>query len=165
MMKKLLILAIVAIAAIIPAAAQRGETRIGADFGVAPSLEKGSNVTNVMLDAKVQFGVTNNIRLEGKLGYGFRDDTVSAFTLEANAQYLFKLAPGWSMYPLVGVGYGRPNVKAGGYSHSYNRFLFNVGLSTEYNITSRLAANIEVKYQYMDDFSRFPITVGVSYAF
>ena len=51
------------------------------------------------------------------------------------------------------------------YSTSANRFLFNVGVGAEYAFTSKISAGLEIKYQYMKDFSRLPITIGVSYHF
>lgn len=52
-----------------------------------------------------------------------------------------------------------------GFSTSANRFLFNVGVGAEYAFTSKISAGLEIKYQYMKDFSRLPITIGVSYRF
>lgn len=46
-----------------------------------------------------------------------------------------------------------------------NRFLFNVGVGAEYALTSKLSVGLEVKYQYMKDFNRLPITLGVAYKF
>lgn len=50
-------------------------------------------------------------------------------------------------------------------SSSLNRFLFNVGAGAEYALSSKLSVGVEVKYQYMKDFSRLPISVGVTYKF
>lgn len=50
-------------------------------------------------------------------------------------------------------------------SESVSRFVFNVGVGGEYDITDNLALNLEVKYQYMKDFNRMPITLGIAYKF
>lgn len=46
-----------------------------------------------------------------------------------------------------------------------NRFSFNVGLGAEYAITDKLSVGAEFKYQYMKNYGRQPITIGVTYKF
>lgn len=100
-----------------------------------------------------------------------------------------------TFYPTLGIGYGRIGGGIGGdfdwedylpdyydrgmtrawyddyddydddFSTSANRFLLNVGVGAEYAFTSKISAGLEIKYQYMKDFSRLPITIGVSYRF
>lgn len=50
-------------------------------------------------------------------------------------------------------------------SESVSRFVFNIGVGGEYDLTDNLALNLEVKYQYMKDFNRMPITLGIAYKF
>lgn len=164
-MKRLLFALCFVVAAVSPVLAQRGSTAFGVDIGASPCLEKGSNTTNFELDGKIQFGITNDIRLEGKLGYGFKDDHLSVFTIGINAHYLIDIVPKFKMYPIVGLGYGRPKVSYDDWSHSWNRFMFNVGVGGELRLTSNFSASLEFKYQYLDDFQRFPITVGFAYKF
>lgn len=51
------------------------------------------------------------------------------------------------------------------FSTSSNKFYFNVGLGAEYSFSQRLSAGLEIKYQYIKNFSRLPISVGVAYRF
>ena len=48
---------------------------------------------------------------------------------------------------------------------SANKFMFNVGAGIEYDITSKLAVSAEIKYQYIQFFTRLPINIGVTYRF
>lgn len=164
-MKKVLLAMVVAIASVIPAMAQFGETRIGIDLGVAPCIEKGSDVTNFILNAKTQIELPADFRLEAKIGYDFRDKGISAITGVINGHYMIDIAPRFQMYPLAGIGSARVKYSGHGYSDSHIKFLFNVGVGGEFKITSKISANIEFKYQYISHFSRFPVSVGVSYAF
>lgn len=50
-------------------------------------------------------------------------------------------------------------------SASANKFYFNVGAGAEYSISSHLSAALEIKYQYIKDFNRLPISLGVTYRF
>lgn len=70
------------------------------------------------------------------------------------------------IYPLAGIGYG--NIKFrwdDDDSESWDKFAFNVGIGAEYEVTSNFAANFEFKYQYMQDYGRLPILVGLTYKF
>ena len=51
------------------------------------------------------------------------------------------------------------------FSTSVNRCLFNIGVGAEYKITSKISAGLEIKYQYLKDFSSLPIIIGANYHF
>ena len=198
-MKRVLFLAVILMAAV-SAFAQKGQSAAGINIGVAPSLESGVNVTNFEIGAKYQYGITDAIRAEANLNYGFKSKGMDVFTLSANVHYLFNIGSKLTVYPLIGIGYGHfsagggvefdqeeynkwmieqnknnpyfdytqsPEVAPGfsSSSSSANRFLFNVGVGAEYPITEKFAVGLEVKYQYMKDFNRLPISLGVTYKF
>lgn len=50
-------------------------------------------------------------------------------------------------------------------SVSANKFFFNVGAGAEYALNSTLSVGAEIKYQYIKNFSRLPISLGVTYRF
>lgn len=143
------------------ASAQQGQSAVGINIGVAPNLESNIPVTNFQIGAKYQYGVTDNIRLEADLDYGFKSNGFSVFDISANVQYLFNLSDKFVFYPVVGIGYGNINSA----SASESRFLFNVGVGAEYPITDNISIGAEIKFQYMKNFSRLPIAVGVTYKF
>lgn len=195
-MKRVLFLAVILMAAVGSAFAQKGQSAAGINIGVAPSLESGMNVTNFEIGAKYQYGITDALRAEANLNYGFKSKGMDVFTLSANVHYLFNIGSKFAVYPLIGIGYG--HIGAGGFSDdsdeysfgdsfqdfwndsyesdkeevevesgssSVNRFLFNVGVGAEYALSSKLSLGLEVKYQYMKDFNRLPISLGVTYKF
>lgn len=195
-MKRVLFLAVILMAAVGSAFAQKGQSAAGINIGVAPSLESGVNVTNFEIGAKYQYGITDALRAEANLNYGFKSKGMDVFTLSANVHYLFNIGSKLTVYPLIGIGYG--HIGAGGFSDdsddyslgdsfqdfwndlyesdkeetdvesgssSANRFLFNVGVGAEYALSSKLSLGLEVKYQYMKDFNRLPISLGVTYKF
>ena len=191
-MKKLIISLCMAAVGLCGYAQEKGDMAAGINLGVAPCLEKGVKVNNFGVGAKFQYNVTNPIRLEADLDYWFKDKGMDVFDISANVQYLFHCLQGkLTFYPTVGIGYGHLGSGIGGdfdyddysyytrgvtrapyyddddddYSASANRFLFNVGVGAEYSFTSKISAGLEIKYQYMKNFSRLPITLGVSYRF
>lgn len=48
---------------------------------------------------------------------------------------------------------------------SADKFFFNVGVGAEYALNDKLAVGAEIKYQYIKDFNRLPINIGVTYKF
>lgn len=182
-----------ALAGFAGASAQKGDMAVGLNLGVAPCLEKDFSVTNFGIGAKFQYNVTNPIRLEADVDYWFKDKGLDMFDITANIHYLFNIGSKIKVYPLVGIGYaslgggysfdfddfddlmsGFPYYSKAsddkdfdfdGGSSRLNRFIFNVGVGGEYAITSKLSAGLEIKYQYVKDFQRLPITLGVTYHF
>lgn len=172
-------------------AQQKGDMAVGLNLGVAPVLEKYVDLTNFGIGAKFQYNVTNPIRLEADVDYWFKAKEMDVFDISANVHYLLHFGEKFTMYPLVGIGYGRVGGGFSGGGGDYgdydfndllskysnddldeeiessalNRFLFNVGVGVEYNLTSKLAVGAEIKYQYMKDFNRLPISIGVTYKF
>ncbi len=169
-MKKILLAAVASLLCI-PAvsAASKGDMGVGLNLGAAPCIEKDANLTNFIVGVKYQYQVTNLIRLQADVDFGFKDKGVSTFNAMANAHFLIPCAKNFSIYPLVGIGYGSVkssyDISGVTLSNTADKFAFNVGIGAEYDITSNWAANFEFKYQYMKDFSRLPILVGVTYKF
>ena len=164
---------------------------VGLNLGVAPSLESGASVTNFGIGAKFQYNVTNPIRLEAAFDYGFKNKGVDVMTIGVNAHYIFNVANKISVYPLVGLGYAHCKATAIGIpdfdendwggianwetdiddygtkeeSGSANKFFFNVGVGGQYDLNDKLAVNLEIKYQYIENFNRLPISLGIAYKF
>ena len=112
-------------------------------------------------------------------------------TLGINAHYIVKVANKISVYPLVGIGYAHCKATATGIpdlgendwgnianwetdiddygtkeeSGSANKFFFNVGVGGQYDLNDKLAVNLEIKYQYIENFNRLPISLGIAYKF
>ncbi|MCH5237833.1 MAG: outer membrane beta-barrel protein [Muribaculaceae bacterium] len=193
-MKRIFTILCVAIIGFFGAYAQKGDMGVGLNLGVAPSLEKNASLTNFGIGAKFQYNITNPIRLEADLDYWFKAKGMDMFDITANVHYLFNLGSKVKVYPIVGIGYASvgggysfdmDDIKdiLGKYGSNYsqyyddddydidggssrlNRFIFNVGIGGEYAINSKLSAGIEIKYQYVKDFQRLPITVGATYHF
>lgn len=188
-MKKLYILSLLCLSTLSSLAAEKGDMSFGWNLGVAPCLEKHVDVTNFELGTRYRYNLTDNIRLGADMNYGFEANHVDVFTLSANFQYDFNISPKFTVYPLAGIGYGHiggsfdsididvdyelPGFDSGidsGFevdidSSTGNRFLFNVGVGGNYSINDRMALYLEIKYQFMKDFSRLPISIGYSYYF
>lgn len=182
-MKRILLSAIIAMASVGAVFAQKGESAVGINVGVAPCMESGASLTNVGVGVKYQYNFTNALRGEADFDYALKSKGISMWDLSANVHYLFNVTEKFKIYPLVGVGYA--NLKGEwsvdfddddlGFepysddeisgSDTTSKLLVNVGVGAEYAISSRVSIGVEAKYQYIKDFSRLPISVGVTYKF
>lgn len=192
-MKKVFFALCLAVAGFTAANAQEGQMAAGINIGVAPSLEGEGSPTNFGIGAKFQYNVTEPIRVEADLEYWFKSKGISVFDISANVHYLINIVDRLRIYPLAGIGYANlhssapkidmpelnlPNIpgvdisgilesleEQEGSSSNASRFLFNIGAGAEYDITDNLVANFEFKYQYLKDFNRMPIQIGIAYKF
>lgn len=172
-------------------AQEKGDMAVGLNLGVAPCLESGPSVTNFGIGVKFQYNISNPIRLEAAVDYGFKNKGIDVLTVGVNAHYIFKLGKGFSIYPVAGIGYARLGMSSfdfddydfddwysrgtrydyWGYdydddeSSASNKFYFNVGVGGQYDISDKFAVNLEIKYQYIKYFNRMPINIGISYRF
>jgi len=165
-MKKLLLTLVVLLTGGMTAFAQHaGQAGVGLNIGVAPVLEGKGSPTNFLLGGRVQYSVTDLIRLNVDLNGGFKDKYISTFDATANVNFMVPLSEGFYLYPLAGLGYGNIHWGEGDLSGNLGRFVFNVGIGGEYEFSPNFAGGIEFKYRYMKDYGALPVVLNFSYKF
>lgn len=170
-MKKLLMLITIFMVSM-SANAQKNTKAIGVN------LNYGSEISNMGIGAKFQYGITNAIRIEPAFNYYFKKDGAGLWDVNANVHYLFNVADKINVYPLVGIGYAHSKVEFSsdefeGFSDygvddvsaSEGNFCANFGTGIEYNISDKLAIGAELKYQLISNFNQFVIGIGATYKF
>jgi len=179
-MKKLFLMLCAALVSV-GAFAQKGEQRVGLN------LNYGTEISNVGLGAKYQYGITDAIRLEGSFDYFFKKDGASMWDINVNAHYLFPFAEKFAVYPLVGLTYSHWKLDGIDYgsefegmspeeqeewgitdleeSSSASKFGVNLGAGVQYAINDRWGVNFEVKYQLISDFDQAVFGIGATYKF
>ena len=156
-MKKFFVLMIVAVLGCGAAIAQKGQMAVGGN------LLYGTEINNVGLGAKFQYGITNEIRGEASFNYYFRNKGYHMWDLNVNAHYLFDIAPKFRAYPLAGL-----TVVNKGYSDnddSITRFGLNLGGGCEYHVASRVTLNAEFKYSIVSTIDQAVFSLGAVYKF
>ena len=78
---------------------------------VGLNLNYGSEIKNLGIGAKFQYGITDAIRIEPSFNYYLEKDGFGLWDISANFHYLFNVAEKINVYPLAGIGYA--NVKSG----------------------------------------------------
>lgn len=188
-MKKLLVCLAAAFMVFSASAAEKGDMSVGLSLGVAPNLANANDLwaidapgleeyimtkapgTNFMVALKFDYNFTDKIRLEAGVENYVRKNDHSMIDIYVNGHYLFDVMDKLQVYPLVGIGYGREAVyyhtptTPSGTHESMNRFIVNVGAGADYQLSDRLAANVELRYMYVCHFDKFPISVGLRYKF
>lgn len=192
-MKKYLLTICLALAGLSSFAQEKGDMSVGVNLGVAPCIESGASLTNFGIGAKFRYHVTSPIRVEADLDYWLKSKECDVLDFSVNAHYLFKVTDKINVYPVVGLGYARigsfisyddnfddfdfpygrssydPWEDMDYYmddsSSALNRMLINVGVGADYALTDKISVGAEIKYQYIKDFNRLPINIGVTYKF
>lgn len=178
-MKKLLIFAAVAVIGLTASAQfvgqglsgsrtktyNAGKVAVGLNINFTPCLESGVDLTNFGLAAKLQYRFVDFLRGELLVGYDFENKGISLFHASGNLHFLLNLKENFRVYPIIGAGYGLLIGDFGYWSDNESKFLVNAGLGAEFDINPNIAIGLEVKYQYIKDFSRLPISLGLTYKF
>lgn len=160
-MKKvsLLVLAIVAaIGILMPARAQaqKGEMTLGLMGGFATYNNGG------FTDVYFQYTFADHFRIAPDLGYVFRNDNKSAFVLDVDMHFPFRVAKGFAIYPLAGFTFNNWSYKHG---DSASRAGANFGAGFDLYLTSYLKLTLQGKYSLMNDTSGGFFGMGIGYVF
>lgn len=132
-----------------------GQTRKG-EFSFSPSISYLSKVDMLGLGARLYYGLTDKIRLEGVGNYylpkstGHGDSKEYAIDASINAQYLLQIGTPLTLYPLAGIGYfyngvssNYLNVKGSG------NLMFNLGAGGVFRISPNFGIGGELKYLFI----------------
>lgn len=136
--------------------AQRGDKTLGVMGGFATYNDGG------FMKAYFQYSVLDHIRIAPDIGYVFRNDGASAFLLDVDVQFPFRIARGFGIYPLVGFTFNNWS-----YEHHDNesRAGGNIGAGFDINLTSYLKLTLEGKYSFMNDTGGAFFGMGIGYVF
>ena len=139
--------------------AQQGSTWVGANVNYGMH----SDYKNFGVGAKVQYEFIDNWRAEASFNYFFKKDYCTMWDFNLNVHYLIPVGS-LNIYPLAGFTLLGNKVEVLGVSHSDSDFGFNAGAGIEFPITDGIKLNFEGKYQYVKDWDRPVLSVGVAFA-
>ena len=163
-MKKFFLTLVLALAGVVLASAADFGTSLGANFVYASKhSQKG-----IGINYKINF--TENLRVSPEFQYFFSNDRYKAWDANANLEYTFPVFENCNVYPLAGLSYSHwtERVNLDGADKSVNvddRIGGNLGAGIEYNVSSTIVINAEVRAQIIEDFSQCVICIGARYVF
>ena len=164
----------------ISASAQQGEKAAGIN------LSYGTEHKALGIGVKGQYGITDAIRAEASFDYFLKKDGLSMWDINLNVHYLFPLTDKLKVYPLAGLTFTNwkyeetieievdpmfaqylteDDLTIGSVSGSESKFGVNLGAGLQYDLTEKLALNVEAKYQFVSDFDQIIFSLGVAYKF
>ncbi|MBD5206734.1 MAG: hypothetical protein HDS79_00455 [Bacteroidales bacterium] len=136
--------------------AQKGEMSLGVMGGFSTYNNGG------FVNANFQYGIADHVTLAPDLGYSFRNEGKSAFLLDVDVRFPFRLAKAFSLYPLVGFTFNNWSYQGGG---SASRAGANFGAGFDIYMTSTLKLTLMGKYSVMNDTSGAFFGLGIGYLF
>ncbi len=151
-----IILILVALATPIHAQNLKGEKTLGVSGGYA-SYNNGA-YTSIYF----QYSFSRHFRIAPDIGYIFRHEGKSAFNLNIDAHVPFRLAKGFSIYPLAGFTFNNWNYIS---DKSTSRAGLNLGAGLDIYLTSFLKMTINGKYSFMNDTSGAFAGLSLGYMF
>jgi len=176
--KKMAIIAIAAVTMGMTANAQeQGDMAVGVNMvgWLTPSYKhvvfgRVPSYTNIGIGAKFSYNATYLLRFAGEFDYFLEKDYNKFWDLSVYSHYLFPVATKAVIYPSVGVGmfsikYSNPNYV--GSTTSDSRVVFSLGGGSDYELSSNLILNGEVRYKIFTNVVKnyFNFAIGLAYKF
>lgn len=156
----------------------QGETAAGLN------LVYGSEIENLGIGARFQYGILDHLRAEVGFNYFFEKDHISWWDVNINAHYLVGL---WNeklfFYPVAGLNFtmktnkqetvlgndGRPVIDSNGQEvktkKEYNHPGLNLGSGIEYEINDHFGVNFEYRHTIIRKVDQGVFGLGINYKF
>ena len=134
---------------------QRGSSSVGFNLGYAFDSEQ------VGLGLDYRYCITDEFRLNPGVTYLVKYDHLSAWMIDLNAHYVFKLSNVFGFYPLAGLSMSFWNHPV----DNFNRFGANIGLGGEIYATDQFIIGLEAKYNIVKDVDQAMIGLRAAYCF
>ena len=138
-----------------------GDKAVGASIAFG----SGDSYSNMGIEGKFLYNLTDPIRLGCALTYFLKKDDISYWDFSAYGHYLVNLNNKLIAYPLVGLGVYGYNSKINESSSSGSDLAISLGGGLEYKLSARLALNAELKYKIIDNMNRLIVSAGFNYKF
>ena len=136
--------------------AQKGEKTLGISGGYA-SYNNGGYT-----DIYFQYTFANHFRIAPEIGYVFRNEGKSAFTMSVDMHFPYRVARGIALYPLAGITFNNWSYHHDGHA---SRAGADFGGGVDLYLTSNLKLTVQGKYSLMNDTSGGFIGLGIGYVF
>ena len=122
---------------------QQGQSSFGFNLGY-----NFNDVGNATIGIDYRYCVTDAFRLTPSITHLVKNDGLSAWAIDMNAHYVFKLSEMFGFYPWDATRFGA-----------------NIGLGGEVYATDRVSVGLEAKYNIIKDLDAAALAVRVGYNF
>lgn len=150
------LLSLIALSVPMAGKAQKGEKYLGLTGGYATYNQSG------YMGVDFQYTIIDHLRIAPDIVYSFKNNGKSAFILDLDMQFPFRLARGFKIYPLIGLAYNRWSFSG---DTRVNRVGGNIGAGFDFYMTSNLKLSVQGKYSVMKDTGGGFLGMGIGYIF
>jgi len=139
----------------------QGQTAVGVN------LVYGSEIENLGVGARFQYGVLDQLRAEVGLNYFFEKNHMSWWDVNINAHYLVHL---WNeqlyIYPIAGLNYTMVDYKGDlNPKGEENHVGLNLGAGIEFEINEHFGVNFEYRHTIVRKVDQGVFGLGLNYKF
>lgn len=137
-------------------AQKKGAMTLGLSGGYASKNNGG------YADLFFMYQFAQHVRIAPEIGYVFRNEGKSAFTMDVDMHFPFAITRGVNVYPLAGVAFNNWTFEGGG---NATRLGLDLGGGFDINMTSQLKLTLQAKYTLMNDMGGAYVGMGIGYNF
>jgi len=145
-------------------------------LGIGVHAGYGAEINSPGVGVHIHYYKTNNLRFAPSLTWFLERKGEGMWMVDGDAHYMLPLSFSTSLYPIAGVHYSNWSysnrlydpVQGGapsGDEHTLHRLGANLGLGFQYDISYRVRANFEMKYQFINDHSQLLLMAGFGFWF
>lgn len=159
-MKKLILLAAMAMTCAMGLEAAVGDMSAGMQFSYA------SKNSMIGLGVNYQIEVVRNLRVQPEFIYFFENKHISDYNVNLNLQYLIPTSSYVKIYPMAGFSYVNFTTHNKELPNGHtDKFGANVGLGFEYMINPNFRFYTEQRFHIIKDWNEGVTALGLRYAF
>lgn len=140
-------------------------------FGLGVHAGYGAKINSVGGGLHIHYYHTNNIRFAPSFTSFIERKGEKMWMTDADVHYVFPVSVSASLYPITGLHYSQwkytppKNSNATDNSRTKHRPGINLGLGFQHDIAYQLRANLELKYQFIPNYSQVLLTAGIGFWF
>jgi hypothetical protein len=140
-------------------------------FGIGAHAGYGTEINGPGIGGHIHYYRTNNLRFAPSFTYFPEIKGEGMWTVDADAHYILPVSLTASLYPIGGLNYSKwmfeeTSVTTGEESqNNHHRLGANLGMGFQHDISCRVRANFELKYQFIRNYSQVLVTAGFGFWF
>lgn len=140
-------------------------------FGLGVHAGYGTEIGSLGGGAHIHYYYTNEVRFAPSFTYFMERKGDGLWMVDVDTHYILPVSVKASLYPIAGINYSQWKFKeetvqeAFVPAHTDKRLGANLGLGWQHDISYRVRANYELKYQFIHDHSQVLFTAGFGFWF
>lgn len=140
-------------------------------FGIGAHAAYGTETKTPGIGAYIRYYYTHSLRFAPSFICYLPHQGAGMWSVETDVHYMFPISVAASLYPIAGINYSNRNFDvsksstpaAGNYTR--HRLGTSLGLGFQHEIGYRIQTSLELKYQFIKDYSHLVFAAGIGFWF